>query len=799
MNTHVHTFSRLSRPAFGSPFREQRECGRVDANPPPAPASSSPLGPDVRQYRLDPRSTLEHQDATLQFLRGHLIPHRRSWFMRLFGGDSPARIDKEGRMQSAERDTDRGIFQQDAEMRNVLLGTHPEEFKRGMHRELYGRHIDFHAAGMNAAGVAVPNFDVRVDLRNPFWQAPVVRSVEQIAERIEHCPNRAALTAIGISGHFATHDLDHCTKDQAKEIAKFISVRYTRPNLAMGMVSEVNVRMAQKMLLDTPDLIDTIQNGAHHDDDEKKIRAKQQLAELVHTRLGKITGETFTENFAGADTEFTHLAHDIDNYLDPTFSAHSDFFKKTLKLNDAARVQAFLTGAAPRPEVLDAKIERAGGERTRLKSVCDYYRNLNDTLEALHAQLRTTEGFAPPTSGPFADIFVGGPAIGRTNRANLSRDTNPVNIQRDLLNRMEIKKPDEYAKDLEHAKAHAKEAKDNKIVGARSVIETYKEHFKRTEDLSDDEARTRAFQTFFKNEVSLIENRQMEEEIEKLFGKTRLTRTRGVINGALSAGKGLLTGSDEDYICRIFEQVGVKSGAGTAATTWRGKALEGGTWIGTGAATGALLSATGLVASSFPPALLVAGLGAAGYGIFKGLSLAARWWPNAFWNNINIERNLFGTRQLGYGWRRWGARPEIGRIAHDRLALRWVWDAMRTGIKEGKLSNTWYARDIMNEVGRLLVMTLAEEMGEDVGAQTKLDPAAWKFFSMDNKRAKLQKQIRDLVGKGAAWSGDRERPEIAEGAKHIEKEAADNRGRWRRGVGNFFFGGGFDSWLNKKG
>lgn len=992
--------------AFLSPFRESRECGRVSAAPQPTSGESDPY---IRRFELDRRGTAEHQHAQWNFLRKTAGYGR--WSMgRLFGFDTTA---KEGRIQAKESRFGIGEYKEEANVRAWLLSTNSKEFKDEMGKVFKKtRRLHFRAAGTGAVDQTLSDVDITVDLKNAAWRDASSLTQDRIVSRITAMRGMADLRAIGIT--FTDGRLHHFTNEQAKEIAKFIMVRNSRGNLATGMVGEVNVRMAQKMLLDHPEDVKKLEGDHGHAEAElKKAEGKKTLSEQLE-HLRKREAKSFAEDFQQANTLIVQsqaeykdlenqrrlLADDRANLRGgPTAPAAAlpgaapgttvpaggltlppnSVVPQGLVIPAATAVPAggiflppgtvlpggatsvppgaaatvvgaagltlnagvILIGGATIPsgtvlptgialpqgtvlpggattagtnpsnytfasaflgrqgyidsnqinllpqerdrrdiqndiaaEItrLETEKSRVSTEQKRLQDVVDYYQKLTNELEQVYAQI-SRAGFSVGPAA-FTSLFEATGTPRRIDRARMNSTVNPIALADAIAEHCgKLGKPEDFNDEIEKAKEHAKEAKDDKVVGARSVIEIFKTNFMRKEEVGVDEAQTRAFQTFFKNELSLSENRQIEQEIDHLFNR-QLTLTRGTINGALSAGKALIKGSDEIYICKIAEQVGVPPGAGTGATKWRHKILEGAEWTGAGAGVGAALGASGILTSlpvsglatataigAAPLALAAAGtLGAfvcgyralksrflgrrlgwaagalgsgatgaiAGLATYTGLALpygysiptltslgvglgtsfaippvalaaAAGVGAYSAFKFFGLDRKMFGSRQLAYLWPRWGARPAWGAIAHDRLALKIAWDSMVKGVKEGKLSNTWYVRNQMQELGRLLLGTMAEEMGEEVGAQMKIDPKQWKFFSMDNKRAQLQRQISELFTVGAAGVGGKVRPGIAEGAKYVEGEATKSRGGWRRGLWNAFGkDGAMTKWLNEK-
>ncbi len=689
-------------------------------------------------------------------------------------------MNKETDLQEDERHTEKDEFNRAGRIRLRQLMIDPVQYEKESRKSLEKIKTQFEARGMFGAGNEY-TFDFTVDFTKDYWKK--TRSEKQIAKDIadDVAELRSTYGIEPVAG--TTPAFTEFTEQQAKDIAKLLMVHYVRAILEYGGVSAVNVGAAEKILRDHPEYISILMEE-HEDGSEK---AKKELRKMIEELKG-ITGKECELNFKSTKEEYERLEKDLkpsnfhrrDTAIPPSAAIKYDFESDFIKARHATSVELFNSGEATQVK------KDATEKKAELGKDLSHYRKISERLERIYAQIKRVPELEWSDTGASAGLFNN---AGVLQADKLTGKTNPGLIADEITASLKELEEKEHAHGEKHG--HKKAPR-----GAKAVIEVYKKDLMERHKISEASAESVAIQNFFSSEPTLQENEQLEKEI---FHKTggRLTLTRGIAKGAVSALKGLVDGSNEEYICSIAEspEVQVPMSTGTAATTIRHKVLEAGTWGAVGAGLGyaglassaaapAWVAAT-LGITAFPPAAVAAGVGIVGYGAFKGFSyLMRKAGPN--WRWLDLDRKLFGTRQLGYLWRRWGARPAWAHIADDRLKLKIVWDAMLEGIKQKKLDGqTWYVQSQLMEVGRLLLQNLLAEMGEDAQLNG-LSSEEWDTYTVANKRAELQRQISELVQNGAAALGGGQFEALVSATAKTTKYASDQKGGWQKSVAHWW-------------
>ncbi len=593
--------------------------------------------PQSRRFELDRRLSTQRQDTQMEFLQEHHIDNHRWDISRLMGIDTGARIAKEAGMQEAERNIDSLTIGQEGRIRSLLMTTNPKGLKDAFSERYNGAKVTMPVRAQRGNGEV--SVDMQVDFSRSFWTSSVTEQdvvrILQDGTYYNHFDNGTGITFPLIKGIPLQNRLPWVgpsytfTEAQAKTVAKMImGARYSRGIFAMGGVGEVNASLARWLVQKKPYLMKHLEAKNGHHDDEKTLRSKQSLSDLLE-RLEKIQGENHDANFSTITEQLRVVQYDLDHLR--TSPAFQSSIMDTWGVADGP---GFIELPADTRKNITKELN---DEKGRLQKAAKYYRSLKDLLVAMRNQIGDIHDFTVPAAGVFGGLFN---AEGEwAGDGNLDNGTNPVEIARNLRQQYELKKPDEYKEEIAEAKKHGKEHKDENLVGARAVIEIYKKYLMEEEGLDPSGAGNTAFQAYFQNEITEHENRQLEEQIDTILGGEH-TIMGGIASGAISTAKSVVQGSDEAFIVKIAEspEVQIPRGEGTAATTLRHKALEATTWTGAAAGTAAGLSAYGVLGSSVTvPSLslpvasaigggvpLLAAAGAGGLGLYGGLKCLQR-------------------------------------------------------------------------------------------------------------------------------------------------------------------------------
>ncbi len=681
-------------------------------------------------------------------------------------GHAVHELGHEAHMQHEDRHTvfhsEQGAYMDaEANLRARLLSMNPETTKERL--DSAPMRMSFDAEGVDgpvaaAGGYAPNNVPVRVVINTGnctdphFWSEP--RSVEQLTKIITNAPP-ALLQSLGFDIHPraasglrfgpvpAAVAFHHFSPAQAEQIARQCQLFYVRGRLAHGHVGVMNVEMAQRILLRHPQY-NRLLAATDQTDALARARARFDLSKAVHERLGAITAQTFPDNFEDSATQLGLLLADLRDvnggarFDTPVGRVRSQAFLDFGLTNEAA------VNAARTTNVLNGYLSQAQQARRDLTSAVNYYTQIENALIEADRHLARLNPVA--VGAPYSTIITSVPGTIPPTivRAQINSGLNLNVLKNSLIAPTDdggLKTPDVYQTQVMELEKTVKNAEANRPKGMKAVVDIYTEYYKDKYKLSDDEAKSRAYQTFLTNELSLQQKRQMDEEVETLAGG-KLTRFAAAAKGLSANITGLFTGSDEAFICKIAESkdVGIPWAVGERNTPGIMNAipgLEAITTIGAlGYGTAALLGG--------PLGWAAAGVGTGIYALGRSNVPGFRWLHTA---GRYLSRNLFGTRYFGIGWPRWRARPAWGLIANNRQKLKIVWNALLEGKKTGKLRNTWYVQETMKEIAHMLIPELAKEVGEEM-ILTKQEDINWDIVTAENKRAVLQERIDKMLHEG---------------------------------------------------
>lgn len=826
------------------------------------------------RFDEDPRVNRMQRKAQAEFLDTHADHHidQNRWTVsRLLGIDKLA---QEGRRQDSEM-VDSMTDANSSRIATALFTTNPLQLQEGLDNTLRNKEIIFDGEGSTSPGSIPPNekrrYTFTVDFDKDYWKK--FKSEEQIAKMLE---DPMKLTPNGITA--VPYTLHHFTKEQAKETAKVIMLRYTSRVLGMGLVSEANIGMAQSMLYKDPELIKVL-HPEHHDTLEE-LKARYAISVQVHEVLSKIESISPDLNYQDTEKEIKDLKEDmeaISNGLPPAAppppTVSKSKFLKSPRIGYPTINSAIAQAAPATLATFEKKMESVINEQEKLDKALRYYLSIDDALVAVYKEIKNIPSATQP-----AGLTAVMDTAGTVKKAGLDKNQRPSSIVSILVKDFQLKKPEDYLKEIEKVSAHNGKHKEKEIVGAPAVMKIYKDSFQKETGIDDLGAKKAAARTFFVNELSKHENERLELEIDNAMGGDQTISGR-LASAISSTAKGVVEGSDEMFICKLAESADVQipTGKGEGAIHLPHQLAEASTFAGIGAGVGTGLLSAGLAtgtALTEAGAIALTGGAALGAGLIVGAPVALglgkllkSWWNGvreakgfeeklyAFINwkiwpvggaaagaavasaaylggalslsglgtaltatlgaltvppvaaaagigalawgllkATGMDKKILGSRSIfGWLWPRWGARPAWGALRHDRVKLKTVWDGMWKGVREGKLSKTLYVRDQLREIGRLLLVSNAEEAGEQF-AETEWTEEELGEFSMENKRREMQRTTNEMVHSGFG----KKDADIAAAAERTEKFATENRAGWVRDSIRYVLGGEFLNWFTKK-